>query len=164
MESQNAILKKMADLDVILNKYSGEKLLFNKINIPDARLDLNTQDIAGMSSEGINMWRFEVAQYLVGLQKEINKHKKVVNWANAALKLYIGTKAVDCAGFTFEEKKMFASKNDNYAKNLNTIIMTSQAYLDTLEFIPAKINMLLEIAKDIIWARKREDYYNENRS
>jgi hypothetical protein len=163
MEGENVVLKKLEELDKILKTYTEEKLLFKKINIPEARLDLSTKEISGMTTEELNMWRMEIAQYLIGLQREINQHKKTVNWANSALKLYIGVKAVDCAGFTFEEKKMWAMKNDNYVKNLNTIIMTAQAYLDTLEFIPNKINTMIEVARDMIWARKREDY-NENRS
>jgi hypothetical protein len=163
MEGQDVIVKKLEDLDRILSTYSEDKLHFKKINVAEARLDLTTKEIAAMTTEEINVWRFEVAQYLVGLQKEINKHKKNVNWANSALRLYVGIKAVDCAGYTFEEKKNVAMKNDNYVKNLNTIIMQAQAYIDTLDFMSPKINSLVEIAKDIIWSRKREDYHDTSR-
>ena len=163
MEVEDVAIKKLEELDRILDTYSEDKLLFKKISIPDVRLDLTTKEIAAMPTEELNLWRMEISQYLIGLQKEINKHKKYLNWANSALRLYVGIKAIDCAGYGFEEKKMHAMKNDNYVKKLNTLMMNAQAYLDTTEFMAPRINSMVEVAKDIIWSRKREDYH-ENRS
>lgn len=153
---------KLKQLHTLLEKYD-EKILLNKLYVPDVRLDLRTSDIAKMTTEELNIWRLEIAQYLLFLQKQINKHKSIVNWSDAAYRLYIGTKALNYSAFSFEERKMQAADHDNYAKELNMLKMTSQAFLDRMDFLPPKIAALSDIARDIIWARKREDYH-ESRS
>lgn len=161
MENENVKKDRIDQVDELLSEYTEEKLLLKKIKMGDPQLDVGTNDLKKMTSEELNYWRFEVTMYLTFLQKEINKHRSRANWAANALKTYINNKAIDFDGYGMDEKRAKAMKNDTFATKLSKLSLESQATLDRLEYIPARINALTEIAKDIIWARRREDYNAE---
>ncbi len=162
MENEDVERKgEISKVESLLEEYTEEKLLLKKVKLPeDARIDMTTDQLARMDIDQINDWRFEMAQYLLYLQKEINKHKSRSNWAAGALRTYISKKAVDCDGFLFEQKKANAMKNDNYAEKLDKLALKSQAALDRLEFLPNKIISLMDIAKDMSWARRNAEKNN----
>lgn len=155
--------EQIAVVEKLLEDYTEEKLLLKKIRMPvEPRIDITTDQIAIMDIDMINNWRFEMGQYLMYLQKEINKHRSRAGWASNALKTYLSKKVFeqDCNGYTFEEKKANAMMHDNYAAKLSKLFGRSQAALDRLEFLPTKITSLMDIAKDITWARRNAEKYN----
>lgn len=163
MEEENV---RISQIEAMLDEYTEEKLLLRKIKMVDARLDITTKDLALMNSEQLNEWRFEIAQYLAAIQKDIGKHKSRLNWAERNLRYYLSLKVKnnegEYKGYGFEEKKMDAMRNDNYAKKLNDLAARSQMALERLEFMPQKIAALVDIAKDMIWARKKESYKSDD--
>jgi hypothetical protein len=98
---------------------------------------------------------------LTYLQKEINSHRSRANWAANAYKVYINKKAITFDGYGMEEKRAKAMEHDTYAAKLSKLSLEAQAALDRLEYLPTRIAALSDIAKDIIWARRREEYNAE---
>lgn len=161
MAEENVKKDRIDQIDELLSEYTEKKLLLKKIKMGDPRLDVTTTDIAKMTSEELNNWRFEITLYLTYLQKEINAHRSRANWATNALKTYINGKAINYDGYGMEEKRAKAMEHDTFATKLSKLSLESQAALDRLEYIPTRINALVDIAKDIIWSRRREDYNAE---
>ncbi len=147
-------------LDRLLTEYVEEKLLLKHLHVPDINLDITKDELMHMPVEDIHGYRLELSKYITYLQKEINTHQSRAKWAAGALRVYLGSKAADFAGFTFEEKKMNAYKHDEYAKKLNKLALESEACLDRIKFLPDKFEVTLGVAKDIAWARRNQDVGN----
>lgn len=161
MAEENIKSDRIDQVDKLLTEYTEEKLLLKKIKMQDVRLDITTSDIAKMTSDELNKWRFEIALYLTYLQKEINIHRSRSNWAKRAFDVYLDSKAVGFDGYGMVEKRAKAMEHDNYIFKLNKLILESQASLDRLEYLPNRIVALSDIAKDIIWSRRQEQYNAE---
>lgn len=161
MAEENVKKDRIDQVDELLSEYTEKKLLLKKIKMGDPQLDISTNDLKKMTSEQLNYWRFEITMYLTYLQKEINAHRSRANWATNALKTYINGKAINYEGYGMEEKRAKAMEHDTFATKLSKLSLESQAALDRLEYIPARINALVEIAKDIIWSRRNESYNAE---
>ena len=94
MENETLDLpKQLEKLEKLLDEYCNEKLFLKNVMKVEPRLDCTRYDLLLMNIQDINGWRYELTQYTLNLQKEINKHASRLSWATSQYETYLGKKS-----------------------------------------------------------------------
>lgn len=152
---------KLADIERLLDEYES-KLQLDKISIVKVNLSLTREVLLSMHPTDIDGYRWELAQYMLALQKEINRHSARLAWSEANLKRVLESEADSYPGFKWEEKQANALNSNSYAQKLYQLKVRSKAVVDRLAFIPTKIQFMENICKDIAYTKRHYDKREHN--
>ncbi len=155
MDESDTVVQKLKDLEILLEEYE------HRINLTvkplKVELDITRDVLLKMSPLDINGYRWELSQYSLYLQKELNKQTSRYNWAETNLKRLLEKECDEYPGFKWEERQANAMNANSYAQQLHYLKVKAKAVIDRLSFLPNKIQMMDSVAKDIAFTKNHYD-------
>lgn len=151
--------KRLEEFENLTKSYM-ESLQLN-IKLPskaEEYLNISQELLQNYSAEMCSEMAFYLSQYGAFLQKEINRHKAIVNWANESIN-YIIAPYVDQYGgqYTpFAIKKAWAIRENPEAKELLKIKSAADTSVLSLEDLPRRIDTMVQSLKELSMVRRRQ--------
>lgn len=151
---------KIADLKKRLSDYENNVGIRTREDNKSAEqyLVLTKEQLQKMTAEECGYIAYELVQFSIHVQKNINKELAIVNFCRENIKRTIANDLPQIKAYHFEEKKMLAIRHNSHADILHKIEIQAQARVDTLSFITDKIKLLVEVLKNIQYTKKGTKY------
>lgn len=154
------LINKLKQVEQLLEEYEN-KLHLNKIKIIEPNLDLTSEVMRSMDYEDLQGIVWEYAQYSLAIQKELNKQIRRYNWIETNLKRLLEREAENCNGFKWEERQSNALNDNVFAQKLFRLKTKTKLAIDTLSFLPSKIDFLSKLAIDIMKSKRYKHVEND---
>lgn len=158
----------LKEFESLVDKYETDiNLLFPKCqpsNIESA-LNLTEQDLNQMNSEECGAKAHTLSQYILYLQKEINRNTIRVNWAKNKMNLLIAAKFNEYGDkYTKVEIKMgMLCKENTYAAAINGILQHAEARITSLTNITMHVSLICNTLMSL-QTSKRKQYHESIRT
>lgn len=122
---------------------------FQQTNVSDY-MKLTQEKLRKMSPEDCAEAAYLLMQEATFVQHEINKHQAQKDWASAALDRAIAPHLHQYGGkfATYETRKILATKESDYAQQLQAIISRSERFIARLAYIPQHLSKLASTLLD----------------
>lgn len=164
---KHTIADQLAQFEATLNEYESKiDLIFPKCQpaIIDKAINLSQEEINVMSAEDCGLHAHTLAQYILYLQKDINRNSVRINWAKNRLNRLLGT-VNDQYGdkWTKYEVKLGALCSDNSeAAALNNVILHAESRILSLTNVTMHISLICNTLSNL-QTTKRQNKYESNR-
>lgn len=135
-EESQTIDARLKKIDEILETYEG-KLGLGRIGPPseiDKYLNLDRQGLAKLTAEECGDAAYILTRFAHYIQRELNKETSRITWANDLLPIMIANEVGKYKGYSYEERKYQAIKNNSAALKLHQIKSYAQQRRDRLEY------------------------------
>jgi hypothetical protein len=149
---------KLAELESKLDEYDEKIGLTIQPRISQY-LNIDQEQMKKMSVEELEEAAFDLANYGIYLQKEMNKHVSRVSWANSNINAIIARECNNVKGYSFEERKLSIIHNNEHALKLEEIRIREQACLDRMNFMNRRIDVLAERFSKLQESKQRRNKY-----
>ena len=151
---------RIAEIDRFLDEYN-QKLHLDKVKVVDCELDLPRDKLFSMSLDQLDGYRWELAQYVLGLQKELNRQTARMHWAEQNLKRYSEKECSNYDGYLWQERLANVLANDSYAAKLDDFRQKCKLIYDETGFLIGRIEFMAKIAGDIAFAKRKHHFEKE---
>lgn len=154
LENATATLKR---IDAALEEYEKGCGL-PKVQIhseAEQYLNMNHDDINRLSAEYCGEAAIVLAQYSFHLQRCYNAELARMTWAEDSIKRTITENINQVKGASFEERKMQATKQNEYAFKLDQIRTWAKCRADKLSYLASKVEFLARTFLDLQQTKRR---------
>lgn len=118
-------------------------------------LELNADQLRGMSAEECNIGSFELSRYASMIQKECNTANRDLYWAKHNLEIIVSKNADGFDKYKkFEERRGLVIAENEYAQSLNKLILESELRIQTLNFLSGKINTIANYLSELAQTKR----------
>ena len=97
-----------------------------------------------------------LAQYSFHIQRAANKELGIANWADDMAKKAIASELQQYRGASFEERRMQALKENEYANKLDQIRIWARARYDKIAFLSNRIEFIARTFMDLQQTKRRQ--------
>lgn len=156
-EAKSAIAK-LADLEKNLDEYEEKIGLAIQPRVTQY-LNVSHEQMKAMSVEELEEAAFDLANYGIYLQKEMNKHTSRVNWANSNINAVVAREHNNVKGYSFEERKLSIVHGNEHTVKLEEIRVREQACIDRLNFMNRRVDVLAERFSKLQESKQRRNRY-----
>lgn len=129
-------------------------------------LNYTETQLSKLTSEECDINSYQCAQYLIELQRRINKAKTIKNWSNENLSIVIAREYTNYKTdkFTPYEVVKYSVIGDNsYAKKLHEVIQEQDIIISSTYDIIKHVTMIANTFKNLSYSKKGEHVaYREN--
>lgn len=152
-QSEEKIEEQLRSFEKILDDYTNkiglDKIIYNE-DVEDILL-LDERQLSGLDRNSLDEYAFILIQYATVLNKEINRNKVRLFWAEDKLNKFIAKYHNKYSGqfMKFETIKYTIINNDSAAKILNQIIVHAQSRILEIDGIVNNIQMMSKIISNI---------------
>jgi hypothetical protein len=151
--------EKLSDVEKLLDEYE------KKIGLPALKdcdeiecLNWTLDDIKNKTSEQLYDQLFVLSSFSLNIQRVINHKTTRANWAASNLRIVFGAEAQSYPIYSYEGQKNAVIANNEYALRLHELVTNSQAVIDRLSYLPAKIDFMVKQIDSILRNRKELSY------
>lgn len=102
-------------------------------------LNLSPSDLEKMSGEDCSMAAYVLYQFSWHIQRALNREHSTIAWAENRVKKIISSSMSAQQGYSFEERKMNAIRNDPGAQAVEKIRINAVLKASRIEYMPSKI-------------------------
>lgn len=111
----------------------------------DFCLSFQKEDLRKLSSEECSENSYLVSREALLLQREINKHKSILEWSESRLtKLTIDKLQNYDKYLPWHQKRILAIQDDNYLQQLFELSNRARFKLESLQFLPTILNKIAD--------------------
>ena len=125
----------------------------------DKYLNLSKHELRALGEEECGEIAYMLVQYSMYIQKQMNRHVAIKNWATSYANVIIGRTSdnyeVNGKYTSFEEKKLRIYAHDDVAQILNGFIVEAQKRIDTLTFMSSKVESLSKVMTNLQQTKRR---------
>lgn len=120
-------------------------------------LNMNHDDIQRLSAEYCGEAAVVLAQYGLHLQRHYNSELARITWAEDSIRRTITENINQVKGASFEERKMQATKQNEYAFKLDQIKTWAKCRADKLSYLSSKVEFLARTFLDLQQTKRRQN-------
>lgn len=153
--------KRKSELEIALDNYENE-MHFGAVhphNDIEDYLTMSRADISALTADDAGEIGFMLAQYSFYIQKTVNRHQAMMNWAEANIKTIVA-RTIDqynAPYSTFEEKKMKAIAGNDAAMVFQQFIVEAKKRIDTLSYLSQKIESMSRAMLEIQQTKRKSN-------
>jgi len=159
----NTINERLSKIEEMCAVYE-ERIFINRIQIIDVDYNLSKEDLIKMASLEIYTHCYNCAKYLTALQKQINDQTGRYNWFDRNLDLLLNREYENQKGFSWQEKKANALKNNEVAKKMEETKQKFKMETDRLNWLVNRIQYQTDFASRIAYQKSKEEYVEKDRN
>jgi hypothetical protein len=145
-KSEHTAEDKLLALEKILDEYDkklGIKLTANEEVVE--YMDMGIEELRKLSPESCGEAAFVLAKEATFIQKEINKHKTRLTWANFHIDRTIADKLGQYDNsMSWNQKRTLAIRGNDYANKLHILSARAQYCIDRLSYFPGQLKFMAE--------------------
>lgn len=149
---------KLVELEAELDQYEEKIGLVIQPRI-STYLNITQEQMKAMSVEELEEAAFDLANYGIFLQKEMNKHTSRINWATSNMNPIIARECNNVKAYSFEERKLSIIHNNEHTVKLEGIRVKSQLCYDRLNFMNRRVDVLAERFSKLHESKQRRNKY-----
>lgn len=153
-----SVAAKLTELESELEQYEEKIGLTIQPRI-SKYLNVTHEEMQKMSVEELEEAAFDVANYGIYLQKEMNKHTSRIGWATSNMNPIIARECNNVKGYSYEERKLAIIHNNEHTIKLEGIRVKSQLCYDRLNFMNRRIDFLSEKFSKLHDSKQRRNKY-----
>jgi hypothetical protein len=150
---------RLTELNELLQTYLDSlKLNLHTPSKASDWLNLDEGTLQQFSAEACSETAFKLSQYGTYIQKEINRHKAIYNWAENSI-IRIIAPHVEGYGSKYTPfiiKKALAIRENPMAKALQEIQVSASNNLTSLEDMPRRIDSMVQTLKELSMVRRKQ--------
>lgn len=144
----------------VLDDYIGAIKL--KVDLPDLEryMELTADELRSITAEECQIGSYTLSRYALFLQKEMNRHKNLQDWADHNLNLMLA-KEDDNYGdkwVKWEVKRAKIENENNAAKELANIIKHARSRCTELTFITNQVNLMSKTLDNLYYSKRKNDH------
>jgi hypothetical protein len=148
---------KLSEFETKLDQHEEKIGLIIKPRISNY-LNVTNEEMRKMSKEELDEAAFDLANYGLYLQKEINKHQARVSYAEKEIRIILARECSNYKAYSFEERKLMAIQGNEHASKLEEIRCQEQILLDRLNFMNRRIDVLADRFASYGESKRRNKY------
>lgn len=145
---------KQLALDAVLDRYEKSLGLRDNVTVNEADkyLNLSVEEIRRMDSDECGEAYYILQRYGMFLQREHNKEKSHVKWAERTLNNAVVTEIDQFQGksySTFEERKLKTIKSSGYLVKLDKLLLLAELRVQKLDFLSSSVHRIAQAILEI---------------
>jgi hypothetical protein len=151
----------LEEVTAVLDKYTGQHgLNIRGNNLSEKYMNLTTNDMQHMGPEELGEAAYVLSNYALYLQKEVNHQQAIVVWCKDNLDYILADKADQYGGqfCPHAERKLLAIKDSEIARELYKVQMHAKMRVETLSFMPSRIEALSKKLEELQQTKRRQKY------
>ena len=117
---------------------------------------MDRTSIEAISSEECAIISTRLVQFAFHVQRAQNRELARVTWAKNEAKMSVADELNNYQGYSYEERFSKALKNNDYARDVNNIMVYAQQRADRLNFVANGLKNLSETFKSIQFNKRQE--------
>lgn len=149
---------KLTELETELDQYEEKIGLIVQPRV-STYLNVTQEQMKAMSVEELEEAAFDLANYGIYLQKEMNKHVSRIGWANSNMNPIIARESSNQKGYSYEERKLAIIHSNEHTIKLEAIRVKSQLCYDRLNFMNRRVDVLAERFSKLQESKQRRNRY-----
>lgn len=158
-EQSSVVDARLAAMEDLIKSYLDSLKLSLKLQPKaDEWLNLDESTLRGFTAEDCSETAFKLSQYGLYIQKEVNRHKAVHNWADSSITKIIAHKIEDYGEqYTpFLIKKAMAIRENPMARQLQEIQVLAENNIRSLDDMPRRIDSMAQNLRELSMVRRRQ--------
>ena len=151
---ENETVKDKLDVvERLLDEYE-RGLHLDQFSIKEVDFDGDIQKIKTSLPEDIYNILLDWSYYVVGLQKQLNKHKSRFTWAKSNLNILLIRESPKYNGFNYTERRDQALGDNSFALALYKLMDQSEIAINRLEKLVERIDYMKVTAQELLKNKK----------
>lgn len=120
-------------------------------------LQMNQTALRSLSATECGEISFILSQYALFLQKQYNFQKMQHDWASSSLHYLAAQEGKNYGKYTkYEEKVAAFSAENSYGMKLNSVMVETREYMNSLEFMATRVNQMATCLIELQQSKRRE--------
>ncbi len=154
----NYAKQKLEKVNKALDEYEQGKGLTKcqPHNEADRYVNMKQEEIRKLTPEELGEAAVLLAQFSYHIQRALNEETSRVAWAEDEVKRAISGEVNQYQGSSYEERKLLAIKENEYARKMDYIRSYAKARADRLGYLSSKMEFLARMFSDLRQTKKRE--------
>jgi hypothetical protein len=150
--------QKLERINKALDEYEESKGLikYKPHNEADRFINMKHSDMQKLTPDELGEAAILLAQFAYHIQRAFNEEVGRVNWAEDEVKRTIAGEVNQYQGSSYEERKLLAIKENEYARKLDYIRSYAKARADRLGYLSSRMEFLAKMFSDLRQTKKRE--------
>lgn len=149
-ESKKGLNSKLDSVNRVLDEYEKSfKINFVQNDEVEEYLQMNKAQLESLTPVQCHEIAACLSNYLMYLQKELNRQTAIFNWANSNLNTIIGRHLQEYDDFKYEAKVLQIINEYDSAKKLDDLKQAVQLRMDTLSYLPQRIEFFIKTLNNL---------------
>jgi len=118
-------------------------------------LNITKEELASFSAEECGISAYILSKFAFFLQKSYNKERARITWAEETIKTVICHQTPQYKSYSYEERRLQATRNDEHARKLDDIRMYAKQRSDRIAYLSTRTDFMAKTLLDLQQTKRR---------